>query len=1318
MATSSLEVLEGVTHKFQGRFYCTPCMCKICHQPLLGAGCMCKICRFPVHKTCTRLNPTGCVKISPKDLVKNTVKAGVLQKHSSNRAAKSKGFGFRAVLGKSTRYCILTQDHIIFYFKDINSDAACGAIALTDCSHVEKVQTRGFVLHQEGERDPSGVQVSEGSDYVFTAESPSERDDWVDIIDSFLHLLDRKTLVESITLNSQAQKQEHSQKLRHCRYLEVKLLQAKDLPAMDISGTSDTYWMLKCQDTVHRSETIWKNNKDPRWDETFNFPLPHDVTEESTLVLTAWDKDMWSADDLMAMRSIRFGDVFSIEGTSEWKRGWYDLHPVKYGDLDGGDVYLGICKNTKQQNLIVHVVQCRNLGVTSHSTGYPMVKVLFGKVRKKTEQAKKVVDDPLFDTTFEFALKGGTKEVVVEVWAMHTFTGTCLGRVVIAVDSLPDRRKVEEWHRLSLSAKASGGSHVESATKRQLGALGAPGSLGKVQLELRYTDQAILPTDYYDELLALVLDEKLDLALALAATVKAEKEDVGRALLRAFASEGKSREIHLIRELVRWELQGTLNAGVIFRQNTVVTKAVDAHLRLFGTIYLRNVLGSLVTEINQGKKSFEVDPSKAQKGDDIDKNMRRLHELCAEVLERIFSQLNECPLQMREVFKCILQEVFMKFADDESLAVVKYTCITGFLFLRFFVAALLSPHLYDLLSEPPTKVGERNLKLVGKVLQTLANMKEFGDREPFMKDINTFIVDNQKGLQEYTHSIAVVVPDAPAVAAGDRIFLDFELAILSKTIEHYRTAILDFSKGKPEFCARLIAVQDRLNRSYAELKMDSGCNHENVGTTLTGSLRIPRGKREIPGEETPAGERTTTILRIGEQEVQGERDAGTAGDARGPQRRSGTLVGRRSSHAGAGATDDTPTAASPRNSGTRANRSLSAAPVVTPEVPRKERFAGGRPTGPLPPSPEVLMGRAAAVSDVGPHSPKIPPGGRSRSAARSNLERPLGLSAPKVSSPAAAPHSQGTAPAPAVVGPARAMTMPSKAPQNKGTAPNTGTQTLRPAALAGKAPHNKVTAPPQAKEEPVRVALPSNVATSKSSMAPQATVQKKEATVAAGRRRDASTNRSVGELDELEALAASASKEAKPRRSEDAASDASPLVVAGVRKEPARQVQQEPRQMRLAPAQSIGRLERSPGLGPKRTAPPPQQLSRAASAQAVFRSEPGRGQPMRGRGRGQSHIRRGSGGTPQRGRGGVRGRGAPEDRQRPLASSVDPSKRRIENMVARSTENVFAAAGMTGPPKRGGAGGAGGARKPPSTDSPSKLRFVQRSHRTDVVVND
>jgi hypothetical protein len=30
-----------------------------------------------------------------------------------------------------------------------------------------------------------------------------------------------------------------------------------------------------------------------------------------------------------------------------------------------------------------------------------MVKVLFGKTRKKTEQAKKVVDDPLFDTSFE-----------------------------------------------------------------------------------------------------------------------------------------------------------------------------------------------------------------------------------------------------------------------------------------------------------------------------------------------------------------------------------------------------------------------------------------------------------------------------------------------------------------------------------------------------------------------------------------------------------------------------------------------------------------------------------------------------------------------------------------------------------------------------------------------------------------------------------------------------------------------------------------------------------------------------------------------------
>ena len=76
----------------------------------------------------------------------------------------------------------------------------------------------------------------------------------------------------------------------------------------------------------------------------------------------------------------------------------------------------------------------------------------------------------------------------------------------------------------------------------------------------------------------------------------------------------------------------------------------------------------------------------------------------------------------------------------------RYTSISGFLFLRFFCPAILNPYNFGLMDEHPSGVVARNLTLVAKTLQSLANLSP-SEKEPFMEIMNPFINSNIDKMQ-------------------------------------------------------------------------------------------------------------------------------------------------------------------------------------------------------------------------------------------------------------------------------------------------------------------------------------------------------------------------------------------------------------------------------------------------------------------------------------------------------------------------------------------------------------------------------------------
>jgi len=85
----------------------------------------------------------------------------------------------------------------------------------------------------------------------------------------------------------------------------------------------------------------------------------------------------------------------------------------------------------------------------------------------------------------------------------------------------------------------------------------------------------------------------------------------------------------------------------------------------------------------------------------------------------------------------------MSFFFDSSSS----SWYSGFVFLRFFCPAILDPSLFGMAVEHPDQNTGRTFTLVAKTLQNLANLVEFGAKEPFMADMNVFITKNLDSMK-------------------------------------------------------------------------------------------------------------------------------------------------------------------------------------------------------------------------------------------------------------------------------------------------------------------------------------------------------------------------------------------------------------------------------------------------------------------------------------------------------------------------------------------------------------------------------------------
>lgn len=276
---------------------------------------------------------------------------------------------------------------------------------------------------------------------------------------------------------------------------------------------------------------------------------------------------------------------------------------------------------------------------------------------------------------------------------------------------------------------------------------------GLLRLVHQYTEDFILPYGAYSSLLDLLTEDNLKLIFTLN-QVSDHMNDASRVLLNIFESQGIA--VPYLCQLLANEIKEVGDETIALRGNTLATRSVEAFMKQIGNDYLqysvKNVLNAIIAE----RKQHVLDPTKIdQQGaalqDTLKKNLKNLISSVNRLLTAIFESVDRCPVPLREVFGFIQDEVSRHFPKQPSM---RYAAVASFIFLRFFCAAILSPHNYNLRDEKPDEFTQKNLLLIAKTLQNLANGVEFGKKEDYMMPLNEYLKKERDAMKLFIDTLS------------------------------------------------------------------------------------------------------------------------------------------------------------------------------------------------------------------------------------------------------------------------------------------------------------------------------------------------------------------------------------------------------------------------------------------------------------------------------------------------------------------------------------------------------------------------------------
>lgn len=571
--------------------------------------------------------------------------------------------------------------------------------------------------------------------------------------------------------------------------LYFRLIEGRNLPAKDVSGTSDPYCLIKVDnEVVARTATVWRD-LNPFWGEEYTLHLPMGFHNLSFYVM---DEDTIGHDDVIGKISLNREYIAAhLRGIDNW----INLIRIHPDEEIQGEIHLGleILRDRQTKVLKCHLIEARDLAPRDISgTSDPFARLVFNNKTTETATIKKT-RFPHWNEVFDFELEDHkpTEDMIftVEVWDWDMVgKNDFLGKIDFDLEEVQKTQITRGWFRLLPFEKVEDDSG---------------GKLGALRLKVRLAEERILPSMYYQPLIDLLVDSVISpsksgavdwpnirttvpqsaqayderqaaadhlnwvedvtpLTMLEEVTTVESRQDMAVTLVKMFLGQGLV--VPFLDHLNMREVNRTTDPNTLFRSNSLASKAMEQFMKLVGMPYLHEVLRQIINRIFDEKKYVELDPSKIDlnkirriyfKGGHSEANVREwsqemLKSYLSDVIDAIVSSVEQCPAVMRVAFKQLHKRVAEQFPEAENED-VKYLAISGFLFLRFFAPAILTPKLFKLRDHHADTRTGRTLLLLAKAVQSIGNLGlQLGyGKEIWMTPLHPFILQSVSCVKDF-----------------------------------------------------------------------------------------------------------------------------------------------------------------------------------------------------------------------------------------------------------------------------------------------------------------------------------------------------------------------------------------------------------------------------------------------------------------------------------------------------------------------------------------------------------------------------------------